>query len=51
MAARHTADLPDNLDIFLPLWIAPHNKLIFGSLFLAGLAYTAVGWFRRGGGA
>lgn len=51
VAARHTSDRRANFDIFLPLWLARHNKTIFGSLFAAGLAYTAVEWFRRGGGA
>lgn len=51
VAARHTFDREANFDIFLPLWLARHNKTIFGSLFAAGLAYTAVEWFRRGGGA
>lgn len=35
IAARYTADRADNFDIFLPLWLARHNKLIFGSLFMA----------------
>jgi hypothetical protein len=51
IAARHTDDRQANFDIFLPLWLARHNKTIFGSLFVAGLAYTAFEWFRRGGGA
>jgi hypothetical protein len=29
-AKRHQSD---NFDIFLPEWLAKHNKLIFGSLF------------------
>lgn len=51
VAARHTSDRQANFDIFLPRWLARHNKTIFGSLFVAGLAYTALEWFRRGGGA
>jgi hypothetical protein len=35
VAARHTADRSPNFDIFLPAWLARHNKLIFGSLFAA----------------
>jgi hypothetical protein len=28
----------------LPVWIARHNKLIFGALFLAGTVYAHVRW-------
>lgn len=51
VAARHTADRRDNFDIFLPVWLARHNKTIFGSLFLAGLAYAVLQWFRLSGDA
>lgn len=44
IAARHTAERADNFDIYLPLWLARHNKLIFGSLFALGLAYTLLRW-------
>jgi hypothetical protein len=33
MAERYTANRSDNFDIFLPVWLARNNKLIFGSLF------------------
>jgi hypothetical protein len=36
VAARYTDDRSDNFDIYLPRWLARHNKLIFGSLFVAG---------------
>lgn len=36
VAARYTADRSDNFDIFLPAWIARHNKVIFGVLFVVG---------------
>lgn len=49
VAARHTADRRDNFDIFLPLWLATYNKAIFGSLFLAGLAYATFQWWRVAG--
>lgn len=44
VAARYTDDRRDNFDIYLPLWLARHNKLIFGLLFVAGLLYTVVRW-------
>jgi hypothetical protein len=42
VAARYTADRRDNFDIYLPLWLARYNKLIFGSLFIAGVAFGIV---------
>jgi hypothetical protein len=36
IAARYTDDRSDNFDIFLPAWLARHNKLIFGTLFALG---------------
>lgn len=50
MAARYTADRRDNFDIYLPCWLARYNKPIFGSLFLAGVVYTAAMWLISGGG-
>jgi hypothetical protein len=44
IAARYTDDRRDNFDIYLPLWLARYNKLIFGALFGAGVAYTAMVW-------
>lgn len=44
MAARYTADRAGNFDIFLPVWLARYNKIIFGGLFVAGLIYTVVVW-------
>ncbi len=44
VAARYTAERQDNFDIYLPLWLARHNKLIFGTLFVAGVAYTVYKW-------
>ena len=40
VAARYTRDRPDNFDIFLPVWLARHNKTIFGGLYVAGILYT-----------
>jgi hypothetical protein len=46
LACRYTDDCRDNFDIYLPLWLARHNKSIFGTLFAAGLVFTAVLWWR-----
>jgi len=47
VAARYTADRRDNFDIYLPLWLARHNKLVFGALFVAGLVFTLARWIAR----
>ena len=44
VGARYTEDRRDNFDIYLPLWLAKHNKLVFGTLFIAGIVYTLVVW-------
>jgi hypothetical protein len=36
VAGRYTENRADNFDIFLPEWLARHNKLIFGTLFALG---------------
>jgi hypothetical protein len=40
LAARYTDDRRANFDIYLPLWLATHNKQIFGSLFAAGVVFS-----------
>lgn len=44
VAARYTDDRRDNFDIYLPLWLARHNKTIFGALYAAGAMYTLARW-------
>jgi hypothetical protein len=44
VAARYTDDRRDNFDIYLPEWLARHNKLIFGSLFVVGQAFVFLRW-------
>ena len=46
LAARITEDRAANFDIYLPLWLARHNKTIFGSLFLAGELIVLGCWLR-----
>jgi hypothetical protein len=46
VAARYTDDRRDNFDIYLPLWIARYNKQIFGTLFVAGILFTVLMWWR-----
>jgi len=47
LAARFTSDRSVNFDIFLQPWLAEHNKLIFGSLFVAGELVLVRLWFAR----
>ncbi len=46
-AARFTTGRSHNFDIYLPGWLAQHNKAIFGTLFVAG-EFVVVGcWLRE----
>ncbi len=49
VAARYTEDRADNFDIYLPIWLARHNKQIFGLLFLAAEALVVWRWLTSGG--
>ena len=44
VAACYTEDRRGNFDIYLPEWLARHNKLIFGALCVAGIATTLARW-------
>jgi hypothetical protein len=44
IAARYTEDRADNFDIYLPLWLARYNKLVFGTLFVCGSAFALLQW-------
>lgn len=44
LAARYTDDRRADFDIYLPLWLAQHNKLIFGTLYFAGVVFAFVRW-------
>ncbi|MFZ5842828.1 MAG: hypothetical protein ACOY3E_07990 [Pseudomonadota bacterium] len=46
VAGRYTSVRDDNFDIYLPRWLARHNKLIFGGLYLAAIALTT--WLQVG---
>lgn len=46
VAARFTDDRADNFDIYLPVWLARYNKVIFGALFAAGVLITLARWTR-----
>jgi len=44
VASRYTEERGDNFDIYLPLWLARHNKAIFGTLFLASEIGILILW-------
>jgi hypothetical protein len=44
LAGRYTEARPDNFDIYLPLWLARHNKTIFGTLFVMGELFVLGRW-------
>ena len=44
VAARYTADRNANFDIYLPEWLARHNKSIFGTLYVVGVMVAAAQW-------
>ena len=46
VASRYTDERRDNFDIYLPNWLASHNKLIFGALYVAGVAFALARWMR-----
>lgn len=44
LCGRYTQDRRENFDIYLPLWLARHNKTIFGTLYGVGVIYTLLRW-------
>jgi len=44
VASQYTEERRDNFDIYLPEWLARHNKLIFGALYVAGIVVTLAKW-------
>ena len=39
IASHYTEDRSANFDIYLPVWLARHNKALFGTLFAADLLF------------
>jgi hypothetical protein len=46
-AARYTVDRGSNFDIYLPNWLASHNKTIFGTLFVVNELIVLWCWLKR----
>jgi len=47
LAGKYTADRASNFDIYLPNWLAEHNKLIFGLLLVVGEFAVVACWLRQ----
>jgi hypothetical protein len=45
LARKYSDSQKDNFDIFLPNWLAKHNKLIFTTIFLIGLVLVVIQTF------
>lgn len=48
LAARFTDERADNFDIYLPNWLARHNKRILGTLFVVFELFVIWRWAGRG---
>jgi hypothetical protein len=46
VATRFTDDRADNFDIFLPNWVARHNRAIFGTLFVVNELFVLWCWLK-----
>jgi hypothetical protein len=44
VASRYTTDRSSNFDIYLPGWLAQHNKPIFGTLFVVSEVIVLWRW-------
>jgi hypothetical protein len=44
VAARLTRDRRDNFDIYLPAWLARHNKQVFGTMYAAAILHALLQW-------
>jgi hypothetical protein len=47
LAARYTDEGASNFDIYLPNWLASHNKTIFGTLFVVNELIVLGCWRKR----
>jgi hypothetical protein len=46
LAMKFTLDRSDAFDIYLPKWLARHNKTLFGALFLVNELIVLCCWLR-----
>ena len=48
LASRYTEDRSPNFDIYMPAWLARHNKAVFGTLFVVNELIVLLAWRRSG---
>jgi hypothetical protein len=46
IAEKYTDDRRDNFDIYLPEWLAKHNKIIFTLIFFGGVILVLIRVFK-----
>lgn len=46
LAEKYTRERTSNFDIYLPRWLAEHNKTIFGTLFVFGVLLVLCNWMQ-----
>ena len=46
LAARYTDERASNFDIYLPNWLASHNKTVFGTVFVANELIVLWCWLK-----
>jgi len=44
LASRYSEDRQENFDIYLPIWLARRNKMIFGALYIGGTLFAVTSW-------
>ena len=44
LAARYTTHRRANFDIYLPEWLAKHNKAILGTIYVVGVVTACAHW-------
>lgn len=47
LAKRYTSDRSSNFDIYLPEWLAKHNKTIFSAIFIIGLVLVIINLIQK----
>jgi len=44
LASRYSDDRQENFDIYLPIWLARRNQVIFGALYFGGTLFAVASW-------
>lgn len=47
IAARYTEDRADNFDIYLPVWMARHNKTVCTTIYVLGILVSLWTYFTQ----